>query len=188
MDRHGHVLVVGGTGMLAQATQALAARCDVLTLVARTERSLRSLDDALATSGVTRHLLRLDWSDPRAFVGTLEEHVDRVGAPALVVAWLHDDTLGPAVARAVARDPGCDFLQVRGSSAASPSADTGAIARDPRIPAQARYRQVILGFVVTEGRSRWLSHHEISEGTLQAVDHPQAVTVVGTVEPWDRRP
>lgn len=58
------------------------------------------------------------------------------------------------------------------------------LCRYPRI----RYRQVILGFVIEGGRSRWLTHQEISDGVLKAVHQDAAWSVVGTVEPWSMRP
>ena len=32
------------------------------------------------------------------------------------------------------------------------------------------YRRVILGFIETSGSRRWLTHHEICEGVISAVD------------------
>lgn len=189
MDRWRHVLVVGGTGMLAAATQDLARRCEVLTAVASTERSLHALGEATAGSGCEVHLLPLGWSEHAGFLEGVSEHVARVGAPSLVLAWLHEDDLGPALAEAVAGDrEGCVFFQVRGSRAAAPSADPGALARDGRIPAHVRYHQVILGFKVEGDHARWLTHDEIARGTLEAVGDPRPLRVIGQVEPWELRP
>jgi hypothetical protein len=49
-------------------------------------------------------------------------------------------------------------------------------------------RQVILGFRVEGGRSRWLTDAEISEGVLQAVRTDADLAIVGQVEPWPARP
>ena len=46
-----------------------------------------------------------------------------------------------------------------------------------------QYRQVILGFVVEPGGSRWLTHQEISTGVMAAVRRDAPYYVVGTVEP-----
>ena len=51
-----------------------------------------------------------------------------------------------------------------------------------------QYRQVILGFVIEGGRSRWLTHAEISGGVLDAVRNDRLFSIVGTVEPWSLRP
>ena len=189
MERYRHVLVIGGTGMLAVASRTLAGQCDVLTSVARTERSLRALDEAISRSGCTHHTLALDWSSPDAFLAALTAHIKEVGAPSLVVAWLHHDRLGPEIARCVgASGAPCAFCQVRGSAAARPAAHGDDLATDERIPENVTYRQVILGFRLVDGGSRWLTHDEISDGVLAAIADPQPVQVIGTVTPWERRP
>jgi hypothetical protein len=191
VERYGHVLVIGGTGMLAGASRDLASRCDVLTSVARTARSLRALADTLPEGAGAHHTLALDWSEPDSFLSALAAHVEQVGAPSLVVAWLHKDDLGPEIAQRVAGgvaapEISCTFFQVRGSAAAAPSADVAT--PDPRIPPGVAYHEVILGFRVEGARSRWLTHEEISGGVLDAIAHPSPRTIIGTVTPWDRRP
>lgn len=77
---------------------------------------------------------------------------------------------------------------MRGSAAANPAE------RAQRLPAwldsclQIHYRQVILGFAVEGGRSRWLTHDEISGGVVAAVRADEPYRVVGTVDPWSLRP
>ena len=74
---HKHILIIGGTGMLKAASIALADRINVLTSVARTERSLNALDQALARPGVVHHLLPLDWTEPTTFLDFLVRHLNR---------------------------------------------------------------------------------------------------------------
>ena len=47
---------------------------------------------------------------------------------------------------------------------------------------------VQLGFVLDGCTSRWLTHKEISNGVIQAIKSENNKTIVGTLEPWDRRP
>jgi hypothetical protein len=49
-------------------------------------------------------------------------------------------------------------------------------------------RQVVLGFQIEGGRSRWLTDAEISEGVLEAVRLDRPYSVVGVTEPWNARP
>ena len=51
-----------------------------------------------------------------------------------------------------------------------------------------RMRDVILGYAIEAGVSRWLRHTEISVGVLHALDRPEAVQVIGQIDPWDQRP
>lgn len=45
-------------------------------------------------------------------------------------------------------------------------------------------RKVILGYTREAGVSRWLSHTEISDGVLGALDRPEALHVIGQIDPW----
>ena len=38
------------------------------------------------------------------------------------------------------------------------------------------------------GRSRWLTHDEISQGVLDAIQVGEDVAIIGTVQPWEERP
>lgn len=184
-----HTLVVGGTGMLRDATLALARSCDVLTVVARTKRSSSSLARALEGASCRLHGLLLDWCDRRAFLAALVAHLARVGAPTLVLAWTHDDSLGLDVARGIAPGPeGCTFFHVRSSTAGSPTAGADALAAQFHAYKSLRYHQVILGFQREQAGSRWLHHAEIADGVLEAIAAQRAISIVGVVSPWNERP
>lgn len=49
-------------------------------------------------------------------------------------------------------------------------------------------RQVILGFVIVDDGSRWLTHEEISGGVIEAMQSDRGRSVVGAMEPWEERP
>lgn len=175
--------------MLKGASLALAARSQVFTSVARTSESLQSLHAALDGFAGVHHMLTLDWSNTPEFLSGLARHTAHVGHPSLVVAWLHDERLLPAVISCVApRRGSCRFFHVRGSSAADPS-QTSALSADTRaLRAGVNLHQVILGFHVSGEGSRWLTHAEISAGVLSATERQEDMVTVGTTSPWARRP
>lgn len=185
-----HVVIVGGTGMLMEASKALAHRCGILTSVAGTKRSLLAMDRAISGTGCEHRLLALDWSEPDAFVRCVVDYVRRAEvSPSLVLAWLHNDRLGPRLATAlVPENARCAFFQVRGSAAANPAGNADALLQECDVPATIDYHQIILGFQIEGGGSRWLRDSEISAGVLTAIDRADALTIVGTVTPWSRRP
>lgn len=176
--------------MLKEASIALAQRCVTLTSVARTERSLRALDQAIADASVVHHMLALDWTRPAEFLSCLVQHVDRIGRPSLVLAWLHHDNLGPDVARAIAPNDGNgDFFQIRGSAAADPSAGAESFVLHNSLPQRFTFHQIILGFHRDRHGSRWLRDSEICAGVLAAIDKPSTgADVIGTLTPWSARP
>lgn len=184
-----HVLAIGCTGMLFDASVVLSRQCRALTSVARTEASLTRLDAAIAGAGCAHHTLALDWSRPDAFIDTVADHVRVVGTPQLVLAWLHDDALGPHLAQAIAPcNERCAFFQVRGSTAAKPAGSASSFLDGHDIPANLAYHQIILGFHADHSRPRWLRNDEICAGVLEAIAHPRPVSIVGTVMPWTNHP
>jgi hypothetical protein len=184
-----HTLVIGGTGMLREATIELARRSRLLTAVSHSRTALRDLGQALSGAPCERRLLSLDWHDAVDFIASLKRHVEVAGAPSLAVAWLHEPALGPAVANAISL-PGvrCAFFQVFGSDAADPARGPNTLreALEPR--GDLDYHEVILGFRRMEGGSRWLTHAEISAGVLEAVRLREPSHTVGVVTPWSDRP
>ena len=168
--------------MLLHASIAIARTSAVFTAVAKTSDSLDSLEQALGHSpAAARHYLRLDWDQPSEFLSALSSHVERVGPPSFVLAWLHDMTLGPPLARAVSgKGTGCEFFQVLGSGAASPGNGAAALREEMQQQGRIAYHQVVLGFVQEAGGSRWLNDDEISAGVLQATALRRPVHTVGT--------
>lgn len=176
--------------MLVEASKELAHQYSVLTSVAGTGHSLRALNRAISGSDCDHRMLAVDWSEPDAFVRAVAAHVRQAEvSPSLVLAWFHDDGLGPRLAAALASAKArCAFFQVRGSAAANPAGNLDTLLHECDVPATIDYHQIILGFRIECGKSRWLHDSEISAGVLAAIDLPQPVTIVGRVAPWSMRP
>lgn len=186
---YSHCVIIGGTGMLFAVSVQLAADCRTLTSVAGTRRSLNALDAAIQQCACTHHMLAANWSCADDFIACVANRVRASGPADLVLAWLHDDALGPRLATALApAATRCAFFQVRGSSAGNPAANTSDLLRGWQCPPTVDYHQIILGFHADPTGSRWLRDDEICDGVLGAIAHPQAVTVVGTTTPWTERP
>jgi hypothetical protein len=175
-----HILVVGGTGMLSGLVEALAGDGGRLSLLSR--RASR-----FPRHGVTGY--DVDYHDEAAFTAAL----DAAGPVDLAVAWFH--TLKIAAPRRLAERIGGDgeagrLFQVLGSATADP-AHPDRLATAATVAAglpDCRLRQVVLGFKVEGGRSRWLTDDEISGGVLAAVRADIDYAVVGQTEPWSARP
>jgi hypothetical protein len=183
-----HTLVIGGTGMLREATIALARRSQLLTAASHSRNALRDLGQALAGTPCERRLISLDWNQPEEFLASLKRHVEASGTPRLAVAWLHDPQLGTAVANAITgQGLPCDFFQVFGIDAADP-ARPPAVEPEGGMNTSVHYHQIILGFEKTADGSRWLTHEEISAGVLEGIAQRASLHTVGQVAPWEERP
>lgn len=160
---------------------------------------LSGLVEALAGDGgrlslLSRHASQApggvdcDYHDEAAFARALETAVERNGPVDLAIAWFH--TLKVAAPRLLAQEVRGRMFQVLGSATADPAHPhrlTTAAAVAERLP-ECRLRQVVLGFQVLDGGSRWLTNAEISGGVLEAVRADRSLTIVGQVEPWSARP
>jgi len=175
--------------MLAEVSLSLAAHSEILTIVAPTDRSLSWLRQQMPTTSRKMHSLRLDWAQREEFLSEIKRHIADVGEPSLVVAWLHDDNLGPELAGVLgSSNTRCLFFHVRGSEVASPMHNARTLFVGRQIPPNVQYNQIILGFKMSGGRSRWLSDSEISRGVLEAIEANVSTFVVGSTEPWSSRP
>ena len=161
--------------MLWGLVEALAGDGGRLSLLSRRASQF-------ACRGVTGY--DVDYHDEAAFVAALAA----AGPPDLAVAWFH--TLKIAAPRRLAERMRGRLFQVLGSAVGDPSrpdrlVTAAAIAEG--LP-DCALRQVVLGFRVEGGRSRWLTDAEISTGVLGAVRTDAALSLVGQIEPWSARP
>jgi hypothetical protein len=179
-----HILVVGGSGMLREMVEALVRDGGRLSLLSRRA-------SAAAPAGATGY--DGDYYDEAGFVRALDAAVAAEGPIELAVAWFH--TLKIAAPRRLAErigSPGAPgrLVQVLGSATADPGHPErlAAAAEVAQGLENCRLLQVVLGFVAEQGRSRWLSNAEISNGVLTAIRADRPLTFVGQVAPWPARP
>lgn len=161
-------LVIGGTGMLAGCAAALVADGWHVVLPSRRySPRIADRDGGQARGGDASPRKALwveaNWEDPEALARRAQQALG--GEADLLVAWVHGRAR-PSVLRAVAPllAEGAPVVEVHGSSSANPVGGCP----DPVLDAHPTH-QVVLGFVRRAGRTRWLTHREISEGVLDAV-------------------
>jgi hypothetical protein len=176
------ILIIGGTGMLQGTALGLVADGEEVFIISRTAERFRTLHQAAGNLAPHLHWLGADYTDPAGFRAAVASAV-AAGPPRAVLAWMRD---GPAwdilisLLNAAWGAAGWDLFRVRGSLASRESL--------PAAPAGVRFHLIILGFVLTESASRWLSHAEIGDGVLAAIRQNARRSIIGTVDPWDRRP
>ena len=167
LERPGHALVVGGTGMLAGLTRALAERGHRVTVLSR--RGTLPVESSASNSLLQARLspVAVDYRVSAAFTEALARAVSERGPIELAVCWVHTDGPEAPALVAGALKPGARLLQVFGTRI-WPLAE---------VPLHVAYRQVLLGSV----GGRWLTHDEISTGVLEAIDADHPLRVVGDV-------
>lgn len=168
-----HVLMIGGTGMLAPVTPALVSRGARVSMVSRLARG----PDAYSA----------DWTRPGELRAAAEAAVAASGPVDLVVAWVHAAGAGECepVAAALLEAGSFIWVDVLGSAADAPGASPGwRVAARPGLTR----RRVVLGWIPGQPVSRWLTHREIAAGVLEALDAGAEFWRVGVTRPWSARP
>ena len=167
-----NILVIGGTGMLAGVVFGLLKEGHQVTVVARDSKRFAPLQTAGATC------LSADYLSPSFHSQWLLSN--RFDAS---IAWVHGDAHHVHRAAMSMTDR---YIHIVGSSAADPAGSP--VVHSGISDSTLEYQKVVLGFMVVNGLSRWLTHAEIVEGVLGAWLSGDSDTVVGQIEPWEMRP
>ena len=178
MRRFRHVLIAGGSGMLAPLARRLIDHADHVSVLARREKRIRAIAEDIDP-------VVCDYNDGAA----LSEALSLVAAPDFVIAWIHGRA--PSARRAFAERVAAEgrFIQILGSAHGDPAHPERLIEMEKAVEGlPIDYQAVVLGFVREGATSRWLSNDEISDGVFGAIETEQPFAIVGTVEPWTARP
>ncbi len=193
-----HALTLGATGMLSQTVRGLTERGWQVSVLARhPERITYS----------HCHPFVCDWSEPdradQSVARAVEEASAALDPPGLVLCWTHRSAQALALARVLASpalpislEKPVPFFHVLGSGTRDPARPDYLIDLGKRFEAIGGFawRAIVLGFVIEDWGSRWLTHEEISTGTLAAIDQgadgfgTDECYQIGTVRPWSARP
>ena len=163
-----HVMVIGGTGMLAGLCQTLADRGHPTSVLARRSQDL----------GPGVLCFTCDYTRADSLTAAADQAMAELGPVGVLISWIHSTAPGAAMHAHRLTNPD-RHLRILGSAGAQrPAPD----------PSEAGCERITLGWVRTGSTSRWLSHAEICLGVIGAFDRPKPETIVGTVEPWEHRP
>ncbi len=181
-----HALIIGGTGMLYPATSEIAEKAKSVSVIARNkgqkQAGLKNINS-----------ISVDYHDLERLLYALAEATNIFGPVDLVISWIHSTAptapfvVAAFLAKAV---PSLEFYDLLGSAIANPGCPEQLVHRAEQFNAipNLNYHSVVLGFALDGGRSRWLSDSEISNGVLEAVSNKKPHHIVGTVDPWEKRP
>ncbi|MFD1064829.1 nucleotidyltransferase domain-containing protein [Oceanobacillus locisalsi] len=180
-----HALIIGGTGMISGASLWLADSSKV-SIVARNEAKMdRVMNKSNPDSSINP--LFVDYRDSAALKEKIKAAIIQNGPIDLVIAWIHSnsnnalDIISYEVAK---KSPSWKLYHVLGSNSNLNQMKNAAA----KIYPGCQYRQIQLGFILGKEHSRWLTNQEISHGIIDAVAYDREVKIIGTVEPWEKRP
>lgn len=164
MTRLAVSLVLGGTGMLAEATQWLAARSEQTLLVARGARRFAGHSDNIMG-------IDADWTGP-GYAEAIRAAIRSSGPVEAALLWLHEP--GPILPWLLPELPAARVVLVLGSLDGRPEIPAGTMG----------VATVRLGSVRTPQGRRWLTHDEISGAAIAALEDGES-RVVGELAGTD---
>ena len=183
-----HVLVIGGTGMLADACLSLCAEGYSVSVAARRAEGHSAIKKKLGDKASLLHPIIADYTDTDELLTQVRQAIQRFGSPAAIISWIHSHAQDAHAAIAKLADGEVNYFHIRGSTDPRALAVKSPVQQQLEALKNVRYHQVILGFVIHGGSSRWLTDAEISAGVMRAVKDRLPVFVVGTLEPFSSRP
>ncbi|GAB2718524.1 short-chain dehydrogenase [Paenibacillus thermoaerophilus] len=176
-------LVVGGSGMLAKTSLWLAENGYKVSVIGRNQEKL----DKLCQQNGRIVPVSVDYRDDDALSKKLERII-RSGAIEMVVAWIHNDVAPNALQIVIDKISKQGINKWRLFHVLGSGSNLDKIRSRLEIPAACEYRQVQLGFVLENNRSRWLTNDEIANGVIEAIRTNKNRHLVGTLTPGNKRP
>lgn len=179
-----HSLVIGGTGMLSKVSIWLAANGYKVSVIGRNQENMQRLLSTDARASRMTPVL-VDYTNNEELAKQLRQIQKLNGKIDLVVAWVHStgENVIPCLTNCLSDAEQWKLFHVNGSSAKLDN-----IKKNMDLPNNVEYHQIQLGFILENGNSRWLLHDEISTGVIQAITEGEIKKIVGTIEPWEKRP
>lgn len=180
-----HALVIGGTGMLADVSVWLVNHGYHVSVIAR---HAERMEELIKRTGAKNHItpLFVDYTDKKKLQEKIKHTLIQNGSIDLVVAWIH--SVGEKALPIIAREISEHQYPWELFHILSSSTNLEAIKRQVSIPEFCIYHQIQLGFKIDGTHSRWLTHREIADGVISAIQNKEKIHIVGQIEPWEKRP
>lgn len=176
-----HVLVIGGTGMLKEASLWFADHGYIVSVIGRNPRKHENMVVEAANPEHINSLV-VDYTNhsllERQLIGAMETY----GPFSIVVSWVSSLPSLKIITEIVSEHSSSwKLYQVKGSRRYFEDDVL-------QVPTNCKHRSVYLGFVIEGNTSRWLTNREISQGVIKSVREDHQASIVGVLHPYERRP
>lgn len=185
-----HALIVGGTGMLKGVSHYFTRHGYTVSVIGRNQNKFEELIFSKGIHGFINPV-KTDYSDYGKLAKKLQNAISIYGPVETAVCWIH--STAPEAPFIIAeilnvQNIKCKFFHVLGSANIQPDGKNEEFENSITKYQNIIYRKVILGFVIEDETSRWLTDTEISNGVTDAIIYDKDDFIVGTLEPWEKRP
>ncbi|MDQ3021798.1 MAG: short-chain dehydrogenase [Bacteroidota bacterium] len=185
-----HILIVGGTGMLKDVSPYFASHGFTVSVIARNPAGFNKLIESKSEHGFINPI-RVDYSDYNLLEEKLKSAIDNYGKIETAVCWIHSTAPeAPYVIAEILNNQNIKvkYFHVLGCEFSIPTEKNKNLHFIFERFVNIIYRKIILGFVIEDEHSRWLTDTEISNGVIDSLIFEKDTYIVGTVEPCERRP
>jgi NAD(P)-dependent dehydrogenase (short-subunit alcohol dehydrogenase family) len=176
-----HVLVIGGTGMLAGVSTWLVHEGYHVSIIGRCPIKHQHVKEKVSDpESITS--IAVDYTNLSELKLQVEKTLKDNGPISTLISWSHSlDSLQAIVEILSNQQKPWELLHVKGSRKYFQNDVLD-------IPANCQSKSVYLGFVLEGDHSRWLNHCEICNGIIESLQKQTHSSIIGVVEPYSRRP
>ena len=195
--------------MLRRVALYLSGQGYIVSVIARRRDGLTQLEQDAAEMSGRIDPIACDYSDSTALRRAIDSAIATYGPFTLIVAWTRESVpraqgIIAKLANKAAVESGatpCRFFRVLGSLAGDPARLR--LGKGAEFKAEGTrtieaafhhtldgiaYREIILGFRIECGISRWNTHEEIQSGVIEAIERDLPESIIGAVTPWEMNP
>lgn len=179
-----HALVIGGTGMLSGTVSWLCNNGYRVSVLARGADKYKKMIQGEDLTQKSISFIQVNYYDVKAFQKSIIEAEGQNGPITLCLSWMRGDaeeSFQWLISYFIDKNKLVTMYEIRGSHASRTSFH-------PVQCGNFSWRRIILGFHLDKHVSRWLTNKEISNGVIESIKKEKGIYIVGSVEPWDRRP
>lgn len=181
------ILIIGGTGMLREATEYFILNNFRVSIIGRDVKKLNYFTDKFPDKK-TINLISQDYRDTKNFIKVIKKNIKLHGSFDIIISWIHsnaNNSLLQLIDTLVKYNKTTIFYHIKGSASSTTSNTT---TKCDLFNTRLDYREIFLGFKIDNNSSRWLTNTEISNGIIDAVNSNILKCIVGQTEPIDLRP
>jgi hypothetical protein len=186
-----HAMVIGGTGMLSEVSLNLLRSGYEVSVIGRSPSRFLQLAQKAASQGEPPSrrlsLIPVDYHLSDELQKEVSKVIETHGPIRLLVSWIHADAPDalPIILMEVEHTKTKEDFRLFHILGSSTDLDEMKAKVNP--PAHYHYRQIKLGFILEPSGSRWLTNEEIATGVWKAIQQDTS-SVIGVLEPWEKRP
>lgn len=176
-----HVLVIGGTGMLKEASLWFADNGYIVSVIGRNPKKHKNMS-SVSTCPERINSLIVDYTNHALLERQLRDAMANYGPFSMVVSWISSLPSLKLINDIVSEHSSSwKLYQVKGSRRYFEDDVLP-------VPSNCKHRSIYLGFVIEGDTSRWLMNTEISQGVIKSVEEDTKDSIIGVLHPYERRP